>query len=112
MVSKWIGESEKGVREIFRKARTAAPCIVLFDEIDSIASRRGQGDSRDAIHEPMVNALLAEMDGLGVLKDVVVIATTNRPDQIDFALLRPGRFDKLVEVPLPDEDARLQILKV
>ncbi|PIN96247.1 AAA family ATPase [Candidatus Micrarchaeota archaeon CG10_big_fil_rev_8_21_14_0_10_60_32] len=112
LVSKWIGESEKGVREIFRKARTAAPCIVLFDEIDSIASRRGQGDSRDAIHEPMVNALLAEMDGLGVLKDVVVIATTNRPDQIDFALLRPGRFDKLVEVPLPDEDARLQILKV
>lgn len=112
LVSKWIGESEKSMREIFRKARAASPCILLFDEIDSIASQRGTGGARDAIHEPMVNTLLAEMDGLSNLKDVVVIATTNRLDILDSALLRPGRFDKMLGVPMPDEDARFQILTV
>ncbi|NUN11397.1 CDC48 family AAA ATPase [Candidatus Micrarchaeota archaeon] len=111
LLSKWVGESEKGVREIFRKARTASPCIIFFDEIDAIAPAR-RGDDSSHVIEGVVNTLLAEMDGLQSMKDVVVIATTNRVDIIDPAVTRPGRFDKLLEVPLPDVQSREQILSV
>ena len=108
--SKWVGESEKAIREVFRKARQMAPCVILFDEIDSIAPRRGT-TSTHAV-ESVVNQLLAELDGVEKLEKVFVIATTNRPDMIDPALLRPGRIDKLVYVPMPDEETRLKILEV
>ncbi len=111
LLSKWIGESEKGVREVFRKARSAAPCIVFIDEIDAIVPSRGT-DEGSHVTERMVNQLLTELDGIQNLKDVVVIAATNRPDIIDPAVLRPGRFDKLIQIPLPDEATRLAILKV
>nr|NAZ25711.1 AAA family ATPase [Thermofilum sp.] len=111
VLSKWVGESEKAVREIFRKARQAAPCIIFFDEIDSIVPRRG-GRFDSGVTDRIVNQLLTEMDGLERLEGVVVIAATNRPDIIDPALLRPGRFDRLIYVPPPDEKARLEILKV
>src|SRR5690348_8443794 len=116
LLSKWVGESEKGVREIFRKARQAAPCVVFFDELDSVAPRRaggeggGGGDSHVA--ERIVSQLLTEMDGLEDLKGVVVIGATNRPDIVDEALLRPGRFDRILEVPVPDKEARKQILQI
>ncbi len=111
VLSKYVGESEKTVREIFRKARLASPCIIFIDEIDAIAhSRGGTDDAR--VTERVVDTLLTEMDGLQELKNVVVIAATNRPDELDSALLRPGRFDKIVEIPLPDAIARLQILKI
>jgi transitional endoplasmic reticulum ATPase len=112
LISKWVGESEKGVREVFRKARTAAPCIVFLDEIDSIAPSRGGEDGGAHVMERVVNTLLAEMDGLQDLSDVVVIGATNQPHLLDPALLRPGRFDKLVQVPAPDEASRLLILQV
>lgn len=113
LLSKWVGESEKGIREIFRKARQAAPSIIFFDEIDAIAPGRTGGDSDGSrVTEKIVNTLLTEMDGMQSLKDVVVIAATNRPDIIDAALLRPGRFDKLIQIPQPDEPARRDILKV
>ncbi len=111
LFSKWFGESEKAVREIFRKARQVAPCIICFDEIDAIAPRRGLQYGTHAV-ESVVNQLLAEIDGLQELSDVVVIGCTNRPDIIDPALLRPGRFDRLILVPPPDEKARLEILKI
>jgi len=111
VLSKWFGESEKAIREIFKKARMAAPCVVFFDEIDSIAPARGTRFDSGAT-DRIVNQLLAEMDGIASLKNVVVIAATNRPDIIDPALLRPGRFDRLVYVPPPDETARFEILKV
>jgi transitional endoplasmic reticulum ATPase len=112
LLSKWVGESEKGVREVFRKARQAAPCIIFFDEIDAIAPRRG-GDFGDAhVTERLISQLLTELDGLEILTNVVVIAATNRPDIIDSALLRPGRFDRLLYVPPPDRDSRLQIIKI
>lgn len=111
LVSLWVGESERGVRNIFKKARQVAPVIVFFDEIDSIASRRGHiGDSGTG--DRMVNQLLTELDGLEALKDVVFIAATNRPDLIDPGLLRPGRIDKMIYVPAPDEKAREAILGV
>ncbi|NYZ77995.1 AAA family ATPase, partial [Candidatus Micrarchaeota archaeon] len=112
LLSKWVGESEKGVREVFRKARAAAPTIVFFDEIDALAPSRGGENDGSHVTERVVNTLLAEMDGLQNLKEVVVIAASNRPELLDPALLRPGRFDKLVEVPAPDEVTRLSILKV
>jgi len=112
LLSKWVGESERGIREIFRKARSAAPCIIFFDEIDAIASSRGGGDGDSHVTERMVNTLLAEMDGMQNLKDVVVIGATNRADIVDQALLRPGRFDKLLLIPAPDTASRLEILKV
>ena len=112
LLSKYVGESEKAVRELFRKAKMAAPCIIFIDEIDSIAYTRN-GDSSDSmVTERVVDTLLTELDGLGGLKNVIVIAATNRPDIIDPALLRPGRFDKIIEIPMPDEAARLEILKV
>jgi transitional endoplasmic reticulum ATPase len=112
LLSKWVGESEKGVREIFRKARQASPCIVFFDEIDAIAPVRGgdYGDSR--VTERVISQLLTELDGLEALKDVVVIGATNRPDILDPALLRAGRFDRLLYVPPPDRDARIDIIKI
>jgi transitional endoplasmic reticulum ATPase len=113
LLSKWVGESEKGVREVFRKARQAAPCIIFFDEVDAIAPRRGGGLGGDShVTERLISQLLTELDGLEILTNVVVIAATNRPDIIDAALLRPGRFDRLLYVPPPDRDSRLQILKI
>jgi transitional endoplasmic reticulum ATPase len=112
VLSKWVGESEKAIREIFRKARMAAPSIIFIDEIDAIASLRGSGDEGSRVGERVVNALLTEMDGLQNLKNVVVLAATNRPDIVDNALLRPGRFDKIVQIPTPDEKTRLEIFKV
>ncbi|MDD1769769.1 MAG: CDC48 family AAA ATPase [Methanomassiliicoccales archaeon] len=110
-LSKWVGESEKAVRETFRKARQASPCIIFMDEIDSIAPTRG-GDVDSHVTERVISQLLAEMDGLESLNNVVVIAATNRPDMLDPALLRPGRFDRLVRIGPPDLEARKQILKV
>jgi transitional endoplasmic reticulum ATPase len=113
LLSKWVGESEKGVREVFRKARQAAPCIIFFDEIDAIAPRRGGGFSGDShVTERLISQLLTELDGLEILTNVVVIGATNRPDIIDTALLRPGRFDRLLYVPSPDRDSRIQIIKI
>lgn len=112
LLSKWVGESEKGVREVFRKARQAAPCIVFFDEIDAIAPTRGSLGSDSHVTERVISQLLTEMDGLEVLSNVIIIAATNRPDIIDAALLRPGRFDRLLYVPPPDKEARIQILKI
>jgi transitional endoplasmic reticulum ATPase len=111
LLSKWIGESERGVREIFRRARQAAPCVVFFDEVDSIAPIRGM-EGVNAGTERMVSQLLTEMDGIQELNGVVVIAATNRLDMIDTALLRPGRFDKIVFVPKPDLTTRLKILQI
>ena len=112
LLSKWVGESEKGVREIFRKARQAAPCIIFFDEIDAIAPVRGEDFGDSHVTERIVSQLLTELDGLEVLKDVVVIAASNRPDMVDPALLRPGRFDRLLYVPSPDRDSKIQIIKI
>ncbi|MGB5911711.1 MAG: CDC48 family AAA ATPase [Promethearchaeia archaeon] len=110
-LSKWVGESAKAVREAFRKARTTAPCIIFFDEIDAIASRRSESsDSR--VTDQIVAQLLTEMDGLEELKDVVLIAATNRPDLLDPALLRSGRFGRHIEIPLPDKNTRINIFKI
>ena len=113
LMSKWVGESERGVREIFRRARQASPCVIFFDEIDSIAPTRGGG--MEGVHssaERMVSQLLTEMDGIQEIHEVVVLAATNRIDMIDTALLRPGRFDKIVYVPRPDVKARQKILEI
>ncbi|MDZ7730176.1 MAG: CDC48 family AAA ATPase [Natrialbaceae archaeon] len=112
LLNKFVGESEKGVREVFEKARSNAPTVDLFDEIDSIASERGQRTGDSGVSERMVSQLLTELDGLEELEDVVVVATTNRPDLIDAALLRPGRLDRHVHVPVPDEDGRRKIFEV
>ena len=112
LLNKYVGESEKGVREVFSKARENAPTIVFFDEIDSIATERGSNSGDSGVGERVVSQLLTELDGLESLEDVVVVATTNRPDLIDPALLRPGRLDRHVHVPVPDEDARRKILEV
>lgn len=112
LLSKWVGESEKAVREIFRKARQTAPTILFFDEIDSLAPRRG-GMSDDArTGERVVNQILTEMDGLEALNDVIILAATNRPDIVDPALLRPGRFDRIIMASVPNEKAREKIFEV
>ncbi len=111
-LSKWVGESERAVRDIFRKARQAAPTVLFFDEMDSIAPARGSGSSDSHVTERMISQILSEMDGLESLHNVVVIAATNRPDIIDPALLRPGRFDRMIEIGMPDQEARLDILKI
>ncbi len=111
VLSKWVGESEKAVREVFRKARETAPCIVFFDELDSIAPRRGLHTDA-GVTDRIVNQLLTEMDGMQTLKGVVIMGATNRPDILDPALLRPGRFDRVLYVPPPDRAARLQIFKI
>jgi transitional endoplasmic reticulum ATPase len=110
--SKWVGESEKAIREVFRKARMAAPAVIFLDEIDSLTPRRGLGMSDSGVSERVISQLLTEMDGLVTLQDIVVIAATNRPDMVDPAVLRPGRFDRLIYVPEPDEKSRLQIFKI
>ena len=112
LLSKYIGESERAVREVFRKAKQAAPCLVFFDEIDALVPRRGSGASDAGVSERVVGQFLAELDGVEKLIGVLVLAATNRPDMVDPALLRPGRFDVVVEIALPDEPARLAILQV
>ena len=110
--SKWVGESEKAIREVFRKARMAAPAVIFLDEMDSLTPRRGAGFSDSGVSERVISQLLTEMDGLVTLQDIVVIAATNRPDVVDPAVLRPGRFDRLIYVSEPDEKSRLQIFKI
>merc|ERR1712227_1024125 len=112
LLTMWFGESEANVRELFDKARGAAPCVLFFDELDSIAKSRG-GTSGDAggASDRVINQILTEMDGMGSKKNVFIIGATNRPDIIDSAILRPGRLDQLIYIPLPDEGSRLAILK-
>ncbi len=109
-LSKWVGESEKAVRETFRKARQASPCVIFMDEVDSITGTRGGEDSK--VTERVISQMLTEMDGLESLHDVVVIAATNRPDLVDPALMRPGRFDKSIYIGMPDQEARRSILGI
>ena len=111
LLSKWVGESERGIREIFKRARQSSPCVVFFDEIDSIAPIRGAG-GETAVTERVVSQLLTELDGMENMHGVVVLAATNRADMIDPALLRPGRFDKIIQIPLPDKESRKSILKI
>lgn len=111
LLSKWVGESERGIREIFKRARQSAPCVVFFDEIDSIAPVRGAG-GETAVTERVVSQLLTELDGMENMHGVVVLAATNRADMIDPALLRPGRFDKIIQIPLPDKESRKSILRI
>jgi len=111
LLSKWVGESERGIREIFRRARQASPCVIFFDEIDSIAPVRGAG-GETAVTERVVSQLLTELDGMENMHGVVVLAATNRADMIDTALLRPGRFDKIISIPLPDKESRKKILEI
>ncbi|GFR59510.1 spermatogenesis-associated protein 5-like [Elysia marginata] len=111
LFNQYVGESEKAIREVFRKARSAAPSVIFFDEIDAIAAKRGSSSGGSGVDDRVLTQLLTEMDGLEFLKDVFIMAATNRPDKIDNALLRPGRFDSLVYVPLPDADTRLEILQ-
>ncbi|MAH03735.1 ATPase [Candidatus Pacearchaeota archaeon] len=111
LMSMWVGESEKGVRKIFERARQVAPCIIFFDEIDSLAGKRGI-DAGTKVTERILNQLLAEMDGLEDLKDILIIGATNRPDMLDPALLRPGRFDKILLVNAPEEAGRLNIFNI
>ena len=112
LLSKWVGESEKAIREVFRKAKMASPCIIFFDEFDSIAPSRGRHTSDSGVSEKVLSQFLTELDGLEVSKDLVVIAATNRPDILDPALIRPGRIDRILLVPLPDAEGRLEILKL
>ena len=109
LLSKWVGESERGVREVFRRARQAAPCVIFFDEIDALAPTRGMGGD-SMVTERVVSQLLTELDGIQSLHGVVVLAATNRIDMVDPALVRPGRFDKTIGIPLPNKEARAQIL--
>src|ERR687885_708737 len=117
LLSKWVGESERGIREIFRRARQAAPCVIFFDEIDSIAMARGgglggeMGGAGSGTNDRVISQILTELDGISELHGVVVLAATNRPDMIDTALLRPGRFDRIVFVPNPDKRTRKRILE-
>ena len=112
LLTMWFGESEANVRDVFEKARQAAPCVLFFDELDSIAQQRGgsQGDGGGAADRVM-NQLLTEMDGVGAKKNVFIIGATNRPDIIDTALMRPGRLDQLIYIPMPDYESRLSILR-
>ncbi len=111
LLSKWVGESEKAVREIFKKARQTAPTIIFFDEIDSLVPRRGMSSDSN-VTERVVNQLLTEIDGLEGMHDIVIIGATNRPDMLDTALLRPGRFDRIILTGVPDLTARLEVFKV
>jgi transitional endoplasmic reticulum ATPase len=112
MFSKWLGESEKAPRETFKKARQVAPCVIFFDEIDSVAAMQGMESTDSRTSERVLNQILTEMDGLETLKDVVVIAATNRPNLLDPAILRPGRFDRLVYLGAPDRKGRLKIFNI
>jgi len=112
VLSKWVGESEKTLRELFRKAKQAAPCILFIDEIDGLAPIRGGSGEGTMVSERLVDTLLSEMDGLKSMKKVIVLGATNRPDILDKALMRAGRFDRVIEIPLPDEKTRMEIFKV
>ena len=112
LLSKWVGESEKGVREIFRKARQASPCIIFLDEVDALVPRRGSGGSDSHVTENVVSQILTEIDGLEELNNVLIIGATNRLDIVDEALLRPGRFDRIIKVPNPDEKGRQHIFEI
>jgi transitional endoplasmic reticulum ATPase len=112
LLSKYVGESERAVREVFRKARQAAPCIVFFDEIDALVPSRGAGSSDSHVAERVLSQFLAELDGVEELKGVLVLGATNRSDLLDPAILRPGRFDEVVEIPLPDESGRSEIFAI
>jgi transitional endoplasmic reticulum ATPase len=111
LLSKWVGESEKAIRQTFRKARQVSPTIIFFDELDSLAPGRG-GEMGSNVSERVVNQLLTELDGLEEMEDVMVIGATNRPDMIDPALIRSGRFDRLVMIGEPDTEGREQILRI
>jgi transitional endoplasmic reticulum ATPase len=111
-MSKFVGESEKGVRETFKRAKQTAPCIIFFDEIDALAPRRGTGITDSHVSERVISQLLTEIDGLEELRGVVVLAATNRTDLIDPALLRAGRFDQMLYIPPPDQEARLEIFRI
>ena len=111
LLTMWFGESEANVRDVFDKARAAAPCVLFFDELDSVAKARGSSSGDSGAGDRVLNQILTEMDGMNSKKNVFVIGATNRPDQIDGALLRPGRLDQLIYIPLPDEASRLSILK-
>jgi transitional endoplasmic reticulum ATPase len=110
LFSKYVGDTEKAIREIFRKARISSPCIIFFDEIDAMASARGDDDTN--VSDRALCQLLTEMDGIEEKVQVIVIAATNRLDILDKAILRPGRFDRHLEIPLPNDDAKLEILKI
>lgn len=110
--SKWVGESEKAIREVFRKARMSSPAVVFFDEIDSLVPRRGSGFGDSGVTDRVISQLLTEIDGIASLQDVVILAATNRPDIVDPAVLRPGRFDRLIYVPEPDEKGRQRIFEI
>jgi len=112
LLSKWVGESEKGVREIFRKARQASPSIIFFDEIDALVPRRGTFQGSSHVTESVVSQILTELDGMEELKDVTILAATNRPDMLDDALFRPGRLERHIYVPAPDEESRRKIFEV
>ncbi|XP_013881962.1 spermatogenesis-associated protein 5 [Austrofundulus limnaeus] len=112
LLSKYVGESERAVREVFRKARAVAPSIVFFDEIDALASERGSSSGSSGVGDRVLAQLLTEMDGIEQLRGVTVLAATNRPDMIDKALMRPGRLDRIVYVPLPDAATRLEIFSL
>ncbi|MBU1252195.1 MAG: CDC48 family AAA ATPase [Nanoarchaeota archaeon] len=112
LLSMWVGKSEEGMRKVFERARQVSPCIIFFDEIDSLAGKRGSNPGGSRVTERVLNQMLAEMDGLEDLKDVLVIGATNRPDMLDPAVLRPGRFDKILLIGAPEEEGRLQILKI
>ncbi len=110
--SKWVGESEKAIREVFRKARMSSPAVIFFDEFDSLVPGRGMGYADSGVTERVISQLLTEMDGIISLEDVVIVAATNRPDILDPAILRPGRFDRLIYVPEPEQESRLEIFKI
>jgi len=112
LISKYVGESEKGVREIFKKARQASPCIIFFDEIDALVPTRSAASSDSHVGERVLSQFLAEFDGIDELKGVLVLGATNRVDMLDAAVLRPGRFDEIVEIPLPDENDRKEIFQI
>ncbi len=112
LLSKWVGESEKGVREIFRKARQASPSIIFFDEIDALVPKRGTYRGSSHVTESVVSQILTELDGMEELKNVTILAATNRPDMLDDALLRPGRLERHIYVPAPDEESRRKIFEV
>jgi len=111
LLSMWVGKSEEGVRKIFERARQVAPCIVFFDEIDAMAARRGL-EAGTRVHDQVLNQLLAEIDGLEEMQNVIIVGATNRPDMLDPALLRPGRFDRILLVSPPTKEGRLEILKI
>lgn len=112
LLSKWVGESERGVRQVFRKARQAAPSIIFFDEIDALMPKRGAYIGSSHVTESVVSQILTELDGLEELNNVVVLGATNRPDMLDEALLRPGRLDRMIYVPPPDREGRKKIFEV